>query len=456
MVSAQASLLTADVPAQQTLLAGVVDWAGGAPRRDYRCRRARCGWDECMLSCGCGRRPVPTCVNDRAGVPSYERRQKGPPGALLPGAVSESGLHEQPVTPSAKNLAQGSCKPGRLDPVGRPIPPTVTDLILRAEPGVAPSDLDCQATRQRKAGQRMRPLTRPTPSVLPYLSSVEVGWDGLLAEAWYLPMEVERYMLPAETDILIALFTGGELRLEAREVHAQYSWMGVDLHPGDLILSTGANLPYEVRWRSLSSTPTSEFDLRISRDLLVRTAEELAGGDATQLMLREQVGFQDPLLCQIALTLWGELREGAPMGRLFAQSATQMLILQLLRHYASWDKVIGTLETSHRLTPQQLRSVLAYIRDHPSEDLTLEVLAQQAGFSPYHFHRLFQQTTGETPHQRVRRERLEHAQCLLKSTTLSLAEVAAETGFADQSYFTRVFKQALRMTPAAYRRECRN
>jgi AraC family transcriptional regulator len=303
----------------------------------------------------------------------------------------------------------------------------------------------------------MRPYIPPAPSVLPYLSSVELGWHGLLAEAWYLPMEVEGYLLPAETDILIALFTGGELRLEAREVHAHQSWMGLDVHPGDLILQSGTNLPYEVRWRSLSSTHTSEFDLRISRDLLVRTAEELAGGDATQLSLNEQVGFHDPLLTQIALTLWNELRDGAPTGKLFAESATQMLTLQLLRHYASWGKDISALETtSHRLTPQQLRRVVAYIRDHSSEDLTLDVLAQQAGFSPYHFARLFRQTTGETPHQRVLRERLQHAQRLLKSTALPLAQVAVETGFADQSYLTRVFKQALRVTPAAYRRESRS
>ncbi|PWT77225.1 MAG: hypothetical protein C5B60_03080 [Chloroflexi bacterium] len=302
----------------------------------------------------------------------------------------------------------------------------------------------------------MCPTTMPSPSVLPYLSSAEAGWDGLLAEAWYLPLEMEGLIVPPETDIALVLFTGGEMRFEAREVHGRDSWMGVDLHPGDMALATGSNLPYEIRWRSFSATHTSELDLRIRRDLLVRTAEELVGGDATGLMLQEKMSFQDPLLCQIALSLWSELREGAPTGKLFAESATQMLILHLLRHFASWGKVIGTLDTSHRLTPQQLRSVIAYIRDHSSEDLTLDVLAQQAGFSPFHFARLFRQTTGETPHQRVRRERLTHAQRLLRSTTLSLAQVAVETGFADQSYFTRVFKHALRMTPATYRREYRS
>ena len=54
----------------------------------------------------------------------------------------------------------------------------------------------------------------------------------------------------------------------------------------------------------------------------------------------------------------------------------------------------------------------------------------------------------------MRRERLAHAQRLLKSTKLSLAHVAVESGFGDQSYLTRVFKRALNVTPAAYRLEC--
>jgi AraC family transcriptional regulator len=107
------------------------------------------------------------------------------------------------------------------------------------------------------------------------------------------------------------------------------------------------------------------------------------------------------------------------------------------------------------LTPQQLRRVTTYIREHASQDLTLEVLAHQIGFSPYYFARLFRQTTGESPHQFVLRERVAHARKLLTATDLSLAQVATESGFADQSHFTLVFKRALGVTPRAYRRECR-
>ena len=172
-------------------------------------------------------------------------------------------------------------------------------------------------------------------------------------------------------------------------------------------------------------------------------------------MLVEQAGFQDPFLMQMVLSLWRELQEGAPSSKLFAECAAQMLMLHLLRFYACSGNIAAALqEPAHRLTPQQLKRVSTYIRDHAGKDLTLEVLAQQTGFSPYHFARLFRNTTRETPHQYVRRERLAYARRLLESSELSLAEVAVESGFGDQSYFTRVFKEALRVTPAVYRREC--
>jgi AraC family transcriptional regulator len=300
----------------------------------------------------------------------------------------------------------------------------------------------------------MRPLTPPPPSLVPYLSSSEVGWDGLVAQAFHELREMDGYILPGDTNITLTLITGGEMYWEMREVHARSSWDGVMLRPGDFILGTGTNLSYETRWRSTSPAPTFSFTLRLSRGLLARTVEELGGGDASQLWLVEQAGFQDPFLTQVALSLWRELREGAPSGKLFAECAAQMLLLHLLRYYAcSGPVAAATREPAHTLTAQQLHRVTSYIREHASQELTLEVLAHQIGFSPYHFARLFRQATGETPHQRVRRERLAHAQRLLESSRLSLAEVAVESGFGDQSYFTRVFKGALRVTPAAYRRE---
>jgi AraC family transcriptional regulator len=80
-------------------------------------------------------------------------------------------------------------------------------------------------------------------------------------------------------------------------------------------------------------------------------------------------------------------------------------------------------------------------------------LAQQTGFSPYHFARLFRQTTGESPHQFVLRLRIERAQQLLEKMDVPLSHIALESGFTDQSHLTQAFKRHLGQTPHAYRRD---
>jgi AraC family transcriptional regulator len=100
-----------------------------------------------------------------------------------------------------------------------------------------------------------------------------------------------------------------------------------------------------------------------------------------------------------------------------------------------------------------MRRVTDFIQAHLSQNLSLEALAQQAGFSPYHFARLFRQMTGESPHHFVLRQRVERAQQLLKETNAPLAQVAIESGFANQSHLTRVFKQQRGLTPRAYRQD---
>jgi len=228
----------------------------------------------------------------------------------------------------------------------------------------------CGPNGQARKGKIMFPPTQPPPSLFPYLSSIEAGWDGLVALAFHEPPDVEEFIVPTGTDIVLSLIASGGQYWEMREKRAHSSWDGVVLHAGDFILGTGTNVPYESRWRSTSLVPTYSFTLRLSRNLLARTVEEM-GGDATRLILLGQAGFQDSFLLQMALSLWRELQEEAPSGNLFAECAAQMLMFHLLRHYSGSSDVVAALEEpTHRLTTQQLHRVSTYIRDHTSTDLS--------------------------------------------------------------------------------------
>jgi AraC family transcriptional regulator len=84
---------------------------------------------------------------------------------------------------------------------------------------------------------------------------------------------------------------------------------------------------------------------------------------------------------------------------------------------------------------------------------TLAGLAREAGLHPSHLARCFRAALGETIGEYVRRRRVEQSLGALARPELSLAEIAAAAGFADQAHFGRVFKRHFGTTPGARRRE---
>ncbi|WP_119696993.1 AraC family transcriptional regulator [Microbacterium halotolerans] len=100
---------------------------------------------------------------------------------------------------------------------------------------------------------------------------------------------------------------------------------------------------------------------------------------------------------------------------------------------------------------ERFDAVLTYIYDHLDEPLDLIRLAEVAGFSPRHWHRIFVSAFGESLSALVKRVRLQRAVSLLVSDTMPVRRIASECGFPDQSSFTRAFKAATGTTPARFR-----
>lgn len=290
----------------------------------------------------------------------------------------------------------------------------------------------------------------PVSPVL-YLSSEEVGWEGLVVQAFHEPLEYESGIVPAAPVTSLALITSGAMRIGLRGIHSP--WRELDVRQGDLILNPGGSEANEVRWSSISSEPLQTLQVHLSQNLVARTAEEVAGYDLSRLTWIGYPGFQDPLLTQILLALRRELEQPQPAGNLYAQTAAQMLAVHLLRYYTKEAKEAPREPdiSSLTLTRYQMKQVVEFMQAHLDQGLSLDVLAQQIGFSPYHFARLFRQTVGESPHQFVLHQRIERAQRLLKKTDVPLAHIAVECGFASQSHLTQVFKRHLGLTPRAYR-----
>jgi AraC family transcriptional regulator len=103
---------------------------------------------------------------------------------------------------------------------------------------------------------------------------------------------------------------------------------------------------------------------------------------------------------------------------------------------------MSTSSAQENLYIQRINAVIGHVRENLHEDLSLEALARVAGFSPFHFHRLFKSITEETVNELVVRLRLERAASLLRSTPrLSVTEAAFACGFKSVSVFSRAFKK---------------
>ncbi len=101
----------------------------------------------------------------------------------------------------------------------------------------------------------------------------------------------------------------------------------------------------------------------------------------------------------------------------------------------------------------RINAVIDYVRENLEEELSVENLAEVAGFSPFHFHRIFSAMVGETLKGFVRRIRLEKAATLLlNQTDRSLTDIALSVGFSSSSTFTRAFQQFAGTSPGDFRR----
>ncbi|HEX4157406.1 MAG TPA: AraC family transcriptional regulator [Rhizomicrobium sp.] len=107
------------------------------------------------------------------------------------------------------------------------------------------------------------------------------------------------------------------------------------------------------------------------------------------------------------------------------------------------------------LPPRQLTAVTDFIRDNLAASIRLAQLSRLADLSPSQFGRAFKISTGTSPHLWHLQARIERAKLLLRDRRKTLAEIALDTGFSEQSHFNRAFRAATGASPGTWRRSLR-
>ena len=128
----------------------------------------------------------------------------------------------------------------------------------------------------------------------------------------------------------------------------------------------------------------------------------------------------------------------------------QSLLLELIYTMEKESELYPKIEKSKNGNQLVIEKVLRYIKDNLTDDLSLERVASEASLSPIHFHNCFKKAVGKTLHEYVNEQRISKAVNMLITTDKNLTEIAFESGFSSQSYFSYVFKRRMNATPREY------
>jgi AraC family transcriptional regulator len=289
------------------------------------------------------------------------------------------------------------------------------------------------------------PLWRTNGELLPgdapsrvVLSSVGTKWEDVVVEQQHCPgLEVADVMYKQH---VIILNMGHSITWEFKKEGRLQSFFkargAISFYPSHQPISGWLKVEKGVFADLLYLALDPVFVSRIAEGL------EL---DSDRIELVEQRRSTDPTLRHIALALRAGIQSGDAVHRMYGEALSTALAVHLLREYGA--AVFGPKKQYGRLPREKLMRAVEYIQNQLDADLTVSGIAQAVCLSPYHFTRLFKESTGQSPYQYVVEARVRKAKELLATGKFTISEAAYLVGFVDQSHLTRHFKRVFGLTP---------
>lgn len=272
----------------------------------------------------------------------------------------------------------------------------------------------------------------------PIVSSQGYGWKNILVEEFYQPPGEEMYQSATEHTLCFSLNQRPSRlsqKIGDRSHTSLFTKGDFSIAPADLSLFS--------QWNQ----DDQYLRIRIASEFLAQVAHSEIG--LSQIELLPEFRTRNPQIEQISMMLLTELRKGGAAGRLYVESLTNVLAVHLLRNYSAVQPCVAVHLGG--LSDYQLLQVVDYISDRLADDIQLSDLATLLGLSQFHFSRLFKQTTGVSPYQYVLQQRVERAKQLLRTTDLTVMDIALLCGFSSHSHLGKWFRQCTGISPKAFR-----
>ncbi len=149
--------------------------------------------------------------------------------------------------------------------------------------------------------------------------------------------------------------------------------------------------------------------------------------------------------------LMQELNRGEPGMSAITERLSEVLLIKVLRAYFEQESYMPSFYAG--LADARLARAIACIHRNVSANLTLDVLAKEAGMSRSGFAADFKEKTGIAPIEYLTKLRMLVAVELLLDEDASMGQIAEQVGYESEIAFSRAFKRTLNMTPSEYRRQ---
>jgi AraC-like DNA-binding protein len=201
---------------------------------------------------------------------------------------------------------------------------------------------------------------------------------------------------------------------------------------------------------ALIHSPMGSLMFYLSRSLLNEICDDSEAPRIDGLHLAPGLAVHDPVVRSLGEALSHTMARAEQASPLFVDHVTMALAVHAASTYGGMRRIdrgrTGGLSFWQEKRAKELLSNAA------DGDLTLATLARECGLSVGHFAHMFRKTVGLPPYRWLLDQRIERAKSLLRTSRLSLADVAVSCGFFDQSHLTRCFKKLVGVTPGAWRR----
>ena len=204
------------------------------------------------------------------------------------------------------------------------------------------------------------------------------------------------------------------------------------------------------------TAPIETVHVYVRRSVIEEVALEMVDGDPARLEIPSSIVEDDKALHALIDASAFAVEDESLGSSMFADYMSRTIAAQLIRTYSKARlKGGGRMSIYPSLSPTMSEAV-DYMTANIDTAINLSDIAQAINRSPSHIARMFRTELGMPPHRYLINLRVEKARRLLEKTSMSIAEIAYECGFAHQEHLTRLFRRQTGTTPAAYRRSTRN